>query len=837
MTTRQKHSELLEEQFFAESFSDALKYLRKRAHLTQDDLGRSVGYSREQIARLENGSRLPDLAVVAALFVPALDIQHQPGLIQRLLELAGQLRSAPAESQRVTVARTTQTKTQRILEVVSQSTPSPYTLPSPLFPLIGRAAEVESICALLLGEARLVTLIGTPGVGKTRLALEVAHTLTNHFSQGVCFVTLASVQNAEAVPGAIAAALGLTPTIDQPTEAAITAHLAAHEILLVLDNCEHILEAADLFGEWLATAPKLKLLCTSRIALDLYGEYEWEVAPLSLPDLSHLPDPVELSQIAAVQLFVARIRAANPAFKLNTDNSISIATLCVALDGLPLALELAAARSREINPDELLRQIVTARSRSQLSSTVLQQTKRNIASRHRTLHDAVAWSYHLLTPVQQSAFMRLGVIVGGCTLQAAQTICDTDLATLQILAAASLIHLEVDSPNGRVTMLETLRSFALEQLINAKLLTTLQQKHAAYFAEYAGIVFKEIRGGQQSQWLAQTRIDHDNFRSALRFALEQKDPHLAVAIAGGLWWFWYRQGFLLEGRQWLDASLHLPIKSPLTETQKRKRAIALNGAGSMACEQCDYPSAMTYHEEGLALRYELEDGEGIATVLHNMALVARSQGEYPKAIELLEKSLAMEQEIGNHSSVAMGYANIGITAGEMNNLDLAKSWLERALETVSETEQPWETAFIAINLAQILFWQDDFKQAEKLAQQSLQLFQEQGDQLYLPESQLILAQVAIEYKNFSLAQSLCAEVLLHYQELNDEHGISNVLFILAWSSLMEDKTSAGAARAAELFSNSVVLRERNSRALSPVEQARNQLLQDALHQRLNPPSK
>lgn len=249
----------------------------------------------------------------------------------------------------------------------------------------------------------------------------------------------------------------------------------------------------------------------------------------------------------------------------------------------------------------------------------------------------------------------------------------------------------------------------------------------------------------------------------------------------------------------------------------------------MACEQCDYPSAMAYHKEGLALRYELEDGEGIATVLHNMALVARSQGDYPRAIELFEKSLTMEKETGSDSSLAMSYANIGITAGEMNDLPLAKSWLNRALEKVNVDELPWETAFVALNLAQILYWQEDFTQAEALARQSLRSFEEQGDQLYGPEAQLILAQTAIEHGDFSLAQSLCGNVLAYYQGLNDEHGISNVLSVLAWITLHEDHNNEGAATAARLFSESMFLREKNKRALSPMEKIRNQMLEDAIH--------
>lgn len=824
MSGSPKNSTDIIDQLYAQSFGDALRFLRKRAQLTQDELGRAVGYSREQIARLENGSRLPDLAVVAALFIPALDAQRRPELAQRLLELAGQTRADTTGTQRVTVTRTVQTRTQRALEIVSQST-SIYPLPVPSHPLIGRTHELDGICDLLLGDARLVTLIGAPGIGKTRLALETAHILKTRFAEGACFIALDSIQRAEDVPGAVANALGVTPTTDQPVKAVISAHLAARELLLVLDNCEHILEVGLLFGEWLSAAPKLKLLCTSRVALDLYGEYEWDLSPLALPDLSHLPAPDELRHIASVQLFVARARAAHASFDLDHENALSVATLCVALDGLPLALEIAAARTREIAPPELLQQLILTRRHSQLSSTLLQQTKRNIAERHRTLHAAISWSYHLLPTEQQNVFIRLGILAGGCSFETAQVICGANRGVLEALASTSLLRIE----SGRVVMLETLRAFALEELVSANLFFSLQQMHAEYFAEYAQVVFKEILGENSAHWLAKTHLDHDNFRAALRFALEQNNGDLAVSLAGGLWWFWSRQGFVREAMTWLEASLHCAMPEPFDDEKKRRRANALNGAGSTATELNDFDAAMVYHQEGLQLRQELQDKKGISTVLHNMGLVAQCQGDYPRAIQWMEESLGLV-EPADKRGLAMSYANLGVVTLLMNDLSNSQNWLERALEIVKATEYPWETAFAANCLATVFFEQGNFERAEEMGLKSMALFKEMGDLLYIPEPQLLLAKLSHLRGDLAKAQALSLEALNQYQEMEDQHGVANALHVLAWIALAENPTLAGANRAASLFNESKALRNTVKRNLSPLEQSENQRLLAAIEQ-------
>jgi len=809
--------------FPAQTFGEALRFLRKRERLTQDELGRAVGYSREQIARLENGSRLPDLAVVAALFLPALGLQRQPELSQRLLELAGQVRAEADGTQRITVTRSVQTRTERTLEVAALS---PYPLPAPLLPLLGRAAELESITRLLTGDARLLTLVGAPGIGKTRLALEAARQLKGSFPDGVCFVELDAIQAARDVASAIALALGLTPAADQAPEEIVRAHLAPRDLLLVLDNCEHILEAAPHFGDWLSAAPKLRLLCTSRVALDLYGEYEWDLAPLALPDLAHLPTLDELAQVPSVQLFTARARAVRAAFRLDAENALAVSALCAALDGLPLALEIAAARVRDLSAQELLRQIMAARQPSQLSSTLLGQTKRNIAERHRTLQAAIAWSVHLLPEHQRAAFLRLGVMTGGCDLETAQQVCGADADVLSALSAASLLRVEA----GRVTLLETLRAFAFEQLAADGWLDALRRAHAVHFSEYAQMVFQGILGAEQSLWLSRARLDHENFRAALRFSLEQNDGRLAVSLAGGLWWFWGRQGFGREAMTWLEAALRCPRPEPFDETAQRRRATALNGAGATAAELNEFAVAMRYHEEGLALRRALRDQKGIGTVLHNMGLVAQCQGDYPRAIALLEESLALSDP-NDARDQAIGFANLGTTATLMYDLPAAQRWLERALEASSPEDTPWENAFASIYLATVCYETGDLARAEQMARHSLKLFQEMGDALYLPEPQLLLASLARLRGDLFTARELCADVLRQYQQTEDEHGVANCLHVLAWLALDEDPSPAGLARAEDLFREARALRGRVKRHLAPLEQTENRRLQAALDQR------
>ena len=706
--------------------------------------------------------------------------------------------------------------------------------------LIGRQAAMAQACTLLGGDARLLTLIGAPGVGKTRLALEIGLRLAPTFAQGAGWVALAALQHDDDLASAVADALAIKRGPDQTAAAAVASYLAARSLLLVLDNFEHLLAAAPLIDAWLVGAPHLKVLCTSRVALDLYGEYELVVPPLTLPDLAGLPPVAELTQIPAIKLFVDRTSAIDHDFRLDAENALAVAGLCVALDGLPLAIELAAARSRSLAPQELLQQLIAARQHYQPTAALLAQTKRNIAERHRTLQAAIAWSYHLLPAAAQIIFARLGVFWGGCTQAMAQAVTGATRAEIEALLQANLVQANLGQSAGqpdppvdgdelagesRLILLETLRTFATEQLLAENRLAATQRLHADYFATYAQAIFTGLRSEEQALWMQRARRDHDNLRAALRFALQAELGEVAVAIAGGLWWFWNRQGLLHEGSAWLEASLRCPTQATtLSDLQRQQRARALNGAGSLATEQSDFASAMRYHQEGLVLRRALGDEMGVADVLHNMGLVARGQGEYVQALRQFEESLAISRQLNQDPATdVMNCVNIGITAYEMGNPALARQWLEEALTHARGQPDLWVMAFTAAALADLLHFQGELLRAEALATESLQLYQQLGDTLFLPEPMLLLANLAYARGDLTQAHDLCQIVLTAYRAIDDTHGIANVLQVQAWLALTEGTASGDAteavAHAAALTDQARTLRASVKRAISPREQA------------------
>jgi predicted ATPase/DNA-binding XRE family transcriptional regulator len=776
-----------------DTFGASLRLLRKRARLTQDELGRAVGYSREQIARLENGSRLPDLAVVAALFVPALLPERDRALTERFLALAGQTRQM-----QVTITRTKETRVELVQEVLDAPGRGRHTLPAPLLPLLGRQAELAELLTRLR-TARLLTLVGAPGIGKTRLALAVGHAARPEFADGAAFVSLAEAQTAADIPYAAVQALSLTPAAGQSPADALRAALGPRQLLLILDNCEHLLDGAPLFADWLADAPGLKLLCTSRVPLDLYGEHEWPLAPLAVPDLAEPPDRARWGQLPALQLLLARAAAADPAFALTDDNLLPLASLCVALDGLPLALELAAVRLRELSPQELVQQLLSLRGHAQLSSTWLGQTRRNVAERHRTLHAAIGWSAQLLDPAARQAFYNLGVFAGGCTPEAAQEVAGADAAVLAQLARASLIQLH----DGRIRLLETVRAFAREQ--SADQPTTAEAAHAGYFARFAQRVFAGLNGDEQAAWLAWAVADHDNCLAALRWALAAGAGDPAVAIAGGLWWFWYRRGYYALGREMLTAALALPSADPAA------RANALNGLAAFCLIYEDYAANFAAHEQGLALRRQLGDANGVATVLHNMGLTAFFMGDYARAAAQLEESIAISPE----SDPTSAYAHLGLIAQETHDPATARRWLALAYDGAMRTSAAWMQAFVMNYLADVLRELGELDEAERLATDSLRLFTEMDDTHYRPDAQITLAQIALNRGDTAAAAALADLAAAQYAAREDAAALATAILVQADIARHEGRRDEGAA----LLARSRALRGSVSRAMSPHERA------------------
>jgi predicted ATPase len=663
----------------------------------------------------------------------------------------------------------------------------------------------------LLETARLVTLVGAPGIGKSRLALEVANRALPQFADGAAFIALADVAAAADVPYAFLRVLGVTPAPQETAESAIVAFLASHRLLLVVDNCEHVLEAAPHFAGWLSAAPGLKLLCTSRVHLDVYGEHEWPLAPLAAPDLAEPPDLERWGQQPAMALLVARGRAIDPAFALASDNLLPLATLCAALDGLPLALELAAVRLREMSPATLAQELLALRGRGQLSSTWLRQDKRNIAERHRTLQAAVGWSVRMLPPAQADAFCRLGLFAGGCSEAAAQAVADAGPDVLAALARASLIRVA----DGRVTLLETLRDYALEAMASAGGLAAGRRSHATYFVGFVGQVFSGLLGDDQAAWMQAALTDHDNFLAALRWALAEADGETAIALAGDLWWFWYRRGLFTLGQELLGAALQL------TTPDRSARARALNGLASIHLALDDPAASLACHQEGLALRRELNDALGIATALHNMGLTAYILGDFEQAIAWMHESIAADPT----ADPAQAWAQIGIISLDRLDLSESRRWLERAYDATLEASDGWLRAFVAFNLADTLWECGERGEARQLAEASLRQFEALGDEHYVPDPRLLLARVAAAEGDLAEANALATRSLAEYEARSDPVAAAGARLLQAELALAQGDAGQAAALAAEALAQ----RRRAKRPLTPRELARYKLQGSAGH--------
>ena len=740
-----------------------------------------------------NGARRPDLAGVAALFVPELLPERDRALTEQFLALAGQTRKT-----QVTITRTKETRVELVQEVPATPSRGQHTLPAPLLPLLGRQTELAALLARLRA-ARLLTLVGAPGIGKTRLALAVGHAARAEFADGAAFVSLAEAQTAADIPYAAVQALSLTPAAGQSPADALRDALRARHLLLSLDNGEHRLDGAPLFADWLAGAPGLKLLCTSRVPLDLYGEHEWPLAPLAVPDLAEPPDRARWSQLPALQLLLARATAADRAFALTDDNLLPLASLCVALDGLPLALELAAVRLRELSPQELVQQLLSLRGHAQLSSSWLGQTRRNVAERHRTLHAAISWSAQLLDPVARQAFYNLGVFAGGCTPEAAQEVAGADAAVLAQLARASLIQ----PHDGRVRLLETVRAFAREQ--SADQPATAEAAHAGYFARFAQRVFAGLNGDEQAAWLARAMADHDNCLAALRWALAAGEGDAAVAIAGGLWWFWYRRGYYALGREMLTAALALP------SADLADRANALNGLAAFCLIDEDYAANFAAHEQGLALRRQLGDANGVATVLHNMGLTAFFMGDYERAAAQLEESIAISPE----SDPTSAYAHLGLIAQETHDPATARRWLALAYDGAMRTAAAGRQTLVMCYLADGLRGLGELDEAERLATESLRLFTEMDDSHYRPDAQITLAQIALNRGDTAGAAALTDLAAAQYAARDDAAALASAILVQADIARQEGRRDEGV----DLLARSRALRVSVSRAMSPHERA------------------
>jgi len=687
-------------------------------------------------------------------------------------------------------------------------------LPAPPTRLIGRDAELIALAALLRkDEVRLVTLVGPGGAGKSRLAVQAAAEVASEFTGGVYFVALGVISDSTLVPSAVARALDVREIGTRSVLDALDDHLHALDgrVLLLLDNFEHLIDAVAVIASLLASCPTLKVIVTSRAVLNLSGEHEFAVPPLALPDIRHPADPASLSTCPAVALFVERAAATRSDFALTTDNARAIAEICARLDGLPLALELAAARVRVMPPSEMLTRL---RSRLQL----LTGGARDLPARQQTLRGTLDWSYDLLSPEEQTLFRRLAAFAGGWTLEAAEAVCNArrDLGTDVLEGVGSLMsqsllrQAEETTDETRFAMLDTIREYALEQLDASQEADEVRRAHAAYCLVLAEEGDASFTGSDRSLWLARFDAEHDNFRQALDWLVATRRAEWALRLGAALFRYWEAREHLTEGRQRLVAVLELPD----AQARTRERARALLAAGVLAVEQGDYTAARELVTDSLSIYTERGDPWGSVVCLNALAAAAVDEGDHARAQSLFEQCLAAWEALGDRRAVARALSNLANLAKLRGDRPKARSLYEESLAIFRELDDEVGVAWSLNHQGQVAREQDDRSAARALCEQALAIFRGLNDRWGIASSLADLGHLSRDEGDRQHAQAWYRESIEIFRELGYRRGIARLLEDFACAAV----TDGNPERGLRLAGAAAALRETLGARLPPDEQ-------------------
>jgi predicted ATPase/DNA-binding SARP family transcriptional activator/Tfp pilus assembly protein PilF len=648
---------------------------------------------------------------------------------------------------------------------------SPYALmlPAQTTIFIGREKELASASALLRRpEVRLVTFTGAAGTGKTRLALELTSDLSSDYAEGVAFVPLAPVGQADLVVSAIAQALGVREVAGQPLIETLVDFLREKRMLLLLDNFEHVIKAAPTVAQLLAGCPNLNLLVTSRAVLHLRGEHEYVVPPLQLPDLNNLPWLEELAQYEAISLFVERAIETRPDFSLTNQNARAVAEICAQLDGLPLAIELVAARTKILSPQAILSRLAVEGGKLKL----LVGGSLDLPARQQALRSAIAWSYDLLSAPEQALFRRLGVFAGGCTIEAAEAVASPDdldiLEGLGSLVDKSLLRQAEDAEGTpRSWMLETLREYALERLAESSQAEEMRHQHAGYYLALVETIEPNLHGPQQREALARLDTEHDNIRAALEwFARSSEITEGGLRLAALVTYFWLIRQHWSEGRQWLERFLGASVGPTPT------RARALRGLGRLAGRQGDFEPALRFYEESLAIYQELGDKQGIASAQTGLGVVYISRGDYHTSRTLITDSLRLYREIEDRAGEAAALANLGWVAQETSDYPLAIEYEEAALVSVRDLGDRFMLIDLLNDLSWSLFRQGQYDRARATAEEMMAVAIELENKHGLQNARDKLALIAQQQGDVDLAIKMMEANLSLNREMGVRIGIA-----------------------------------------------------------------
>ncbi|MFN0074650.1 MAG: ATP-binding protein [Chloroflexota bacterium] len=708
-------------------------------------------------------------------------------------------------------------------------------LPSSRTRFVARDEELVSLRSLLLAErVTLVTLIGPGGTGKSRLALESARQLAEEFEHGVCFIPLAAVSDAQYVPIAIASAVGIPESAAVKPMDAVLGYLAEKQMLMVIDNFEQVLEAAGLVGELLARAPEVKLLVTSRAPLRVSGEREFPVVPLSVPSETGIGMLEMARRSPAVALFVDRATVARPGFMLDASNAVAIAEICRRVDGLPLAIELAAARIKLLPPAAML-------ARLDRRLKLLTGGARDLPERQQTLRSAIAWSYELLDESERRLFRRLSVFAGGCTLEAAEHVGmgpnDLEEMSPEILDLVaslldkSLIRQEEGDDEGRFGMLHTIREFGLEQLAASAFDTDVRGRHAEFYLRLAESIAPRLTGPLQTESLRQLSMEHDNIREALEWYRTSGDTSMLARLVLAVWWFWYLRGHLLEGRHWLELSLTMLGDDDRGETVTRLHY----ALGAVAALQADVNLGVRVLDRGRELALELKNMELAARMLALRGQVAGASANQSDAVAMLERAEREQRQngdlwglaltlmfrswrswalrerkaaeqyalestrifdcLGDRWGAALSPSVLARLAMEEGRFDDARAHLDRASRRWTEAGHRWSLGHVLNGQGDIARMERDYEEAETRYHQSRAIFREFGNKNGLASVLHNLGYVRLHKHDPHSAEQLFQESLGLFQVLEDRRGVLECMAGLASAAAF----SGNGERAVYLF--------------------------------------
>lgn len=752
--------------------------------------------------------------------------------------------------------------------VIRPARPSLNNLPGQSAPFFGREAEIEHIRNLLLRPTvRLVTLIGAGGAGKTRLSLQAALSIQTAFEHGVFLIQLSYISDPALVTSRIAQALGVKENARQPLAETLQEFLSDKQVLLILDNFEHLVTAAKGIAELLDAAPNVRVLVTSRIRLKLAGEHLVEVPPLPLPDPANLPPLDLLARYPSIALFTEHARTIQPEFELNSENAAAVTTICVRLDGLPLAIELVARRIRVLTPAAML---------ARLSTNLLTQMgdEQDRPERHHTMRSALDWSYTLLSPSERILFAQLAVFVGGFTLEAAEALCtipdDADFSVIDGLLSLldkSMLQQHTEPmfegySTTRFTMIGLLHEYAQERLAESPEADRWRERHALYYLSFAEQANAELVSPREAFWHLQLERDYDNLQAAIEWALTNAHNTMALRLCAVLWKFWHVYGFQNSGKRWLDVVLARTADFAtadranvlygagwiyydlgdwqhadrfFTESLKLARKLddrygiaeALHGVGEIATLRGDHVLATAYFQESLELGHEIDSKESIAWSLEHLGRTAYQQGDHVSAINLIGEALRQFRELGFQRGMAYALGNLGAITLQLGDLEQAIPYLQESINLHEKVGDRLGRVVYLFRLAEAFYYKGDLDEAEALGQASLGSSNELGYRWYRALALSQLAQVAIATERYTDAEAHLSQALRLSQTVYE--GIVGALEGFAELAAAQHHYT----EAARLYSAMIAARQHSGTALPPINRIREGRLLDALHANLS----